>query len=247
MNADDFGFSKGVNLGILEGFLHGVLSSTSLMVNMPGFDHAVELMKQYSGILSVGIHLVTSVEYSVSKGLKTLTDEKDHFYHDANIIKNCDVEELKEEYEAQILKFLSTGFKPTHIDFHWCYFPNQIEAAIYLSKKYDIPMRAENKEMEKLLDIHHIKHNTNMQPEESFFKTNGSQSAELLISILQHCLEKQYEECGIIFHPAYIDQYLYDVSSYNSQRAKELSVITSSEVKQFIKENHIELINYKDL
>ena len=41
MNADDFGFSKGVNLAILEGFQHGILTSTSLMVNMPGFEHAV--------------------------------------------------------------------------------------------------------------------------------------------------------------------------------------------------------------
>ena len=41
MNADDFGFSRGVNLAILEGFQHGILTSTSLMVNMPGFEHAV--------------------------------------------------------------------------------------------------------------------------------------------------------------------------------------------------------------
>ena len=95
MNADDFGFSKGVNLGILEAFQRGVVSSTSLMVNMPGFDHAVELMKQYPE-LKVGIHLVTSVQYSILKGLKTVTDENGHFYHDHDKIEHCDLEELKQ-------------------------------------------------------------------------------------------------------------------------------------------------------
>jgi len=246
LNADDFGFSKGVNLGILEAFLGGTLSSTSLMVNMPGFNHAIDLMKQYP-ILNVGIHLVTSVEYSISKGLKTLTDEHDHFYHDFERIKNCDVEELKVEYEAQLQKFLATGFKPTHIDFHWCYFDNQIEAAIYLSKKYDIPLRTENKEMEALFEKHHIKHNINMQPEESFFKMDGSQSPELLISLLQKCLDEKLEECGIIFHPAYVDQTLYDLSSYHYQRAKELYSLTHPKVIQFIKEANFQLVSYKDL
>ena len=151
MNADDFGFSKGVNLGILEAFQRGVVSSTSLMVNMPGFDHAVELMKQYPE-LNVGIHLVTSVQYSILKGLKTVTDENGHFYHDHDKIKNCDLEELKQEYEAQLQKFLATGFTPTHIDFHWCYYPVQLEAAVYLGKKYNLPVRAETKEIEAWLE-----------------------------------------------------------------------------------------------
>ena len=63
-------------MAILEGFQHGILTSTSLMVNMSGFEHAVSLMKQYPDLLHVGIHLVT--KYSVVKGLKTLTDENDH-------------------------------------------------------------------------------------------------------------------------------------------------------------------------
>lgn len=48
------------------------MTSTSLMVNMPGFDHAVSLMKQYPDLLHVGIHLVTTAQYSIVKGLKTL-------------------------------------------------------------------------------------------------------------------------------------------------------------------------------
>ena len=41
LNADDFGYSYGVNYGIIESHLRGVLTSTTLMAGMPGFDHAV--------------------------------------------------------------------------------------------------------------------------------------------------------------------------------------------------------------
>ena len=81
---------------------------------MPGFDHAVSLMKQYPDLLHVGIHLVTTVQYSIVKGLKTLTDENDHFYRDPQIIEKSDQSELDLEYQAQMDKFLATGLHPDH-------------------------------------------------------------------------------------------------------------------------------------
>lgn len=156
MNADDFGFSKGVNLAILEGFQHGILTSTSLMVNMPGFEHAVSLMKQYPDLLHVGIHLVTTVQYSVVKGLKTLTDENDHFYRDPEIIEKSEQSELDKEYQAQMDKFLATGLRPDHIDFHVCMTPKQFKAAMKLAKKYHLPMRAQNQQIENILKEHGI-------------------------------------------------------------------------------------------
>ena len=244
MNADDFGFSKGVNLGILEAFQRGVVSSTSLMVNMPGFDHAVELMKQYPE-LNVGIHLVTSVQYSILKGLKTVTDENGHFYHDHDKIKNCDLEELKQEYEAQLQKFLATGFTPTHIDFHWCYYPVQLEAAVYLGKKYNLPVRAETKEIEAWLDEQGVIHNFNMQ--HNFYQMDASQTPEMLISQLQHCLDEGYESYSFELHPAYVDQPVLELSSYNIQRAKEFMVLTHPDVVKFFADNNIEKICFKDL
>lgn len=245
MNADDFGFSRGVNLGILEAFTRGVVSSTSLMVNMPGFDHAVELMKQYPQVLNVGIHLVTSVEYSILKGHQTVTDENGHFYHDHDKIKNCDLEELKQEYEAQLQKFLATGFRPTHIDFHWCYYPVQLEAAMYLSKKYNIPVRAENVEIEALFDKYDIKHNFNMQ--HGFYQWDGSQTPELLISILEDCLKDGKDSYSFELHPAYVDQDVLNLTSYTTQRCKEFYVLTHPEVIKFFEDHHIERISFKDL
>ena len=245
-NADDFGFSKGVNLGILEAFEKGVITSSSLMVNMPGFEHAVELMKQHPDLLQIGIHLVTSVGYSICDDLETLTDDNNRFYHNHDIIKNCNIEELKKEYEAQLLKFLSTGFTPTHIDFHWCFYPSQIEAAMYLSKKYNLPIRTENKDMEELFEKNHIRHNVNMI--QDFYNPDVTEiTPEKMISLLQNALDKQLDSCTFALHPAYVDQTLLDLSSYNIQRAKEFASITDQSVIDFINNYNFETISFKNV
>lgn len=55
INADDFGLSPGVNQGIAEAYQAGGISSTTVMVNMPGFTDAVRLASLHPG-LGVGLH-----------------------------------------------------------------------------------------------------------------------------------------------------------------------------------------------
>lgn len=242
MNADDFGFSKGVNLAILEGFQHGILTSTSLMVNMPGFEHAVSLMKQYSDLLHVGIHLVTTVQYSVVKGLKTLTDENDHFYRDPEIIEKSDQSELDKEYQAQMDKFLATGLKPDHIDFHVCTTPKQLKAAMKLAQKYHLPMRAQDQQIEGILKEHGIVYAPCHIPD---FYDHGT--VNTLLKLFEKALDEKREMIELALHPAYVDQTLLDLSSYHVQRAREFASLMNPEVATFIQQHDIELISFEDL
>src|SRR5205085_8509787 len=57
VNADDFGFTRGVNAGILRAFQGGILTSATLMANGDAFDEAAEMARAHPG-LGVGIHLV---------------------------------------------------------------------------------------------------------------------------------------------------------------------------------------------
>jgi predicted glycoside hydrolase/deacetylase ChbG (UPF0249 family) len=59
INADDFGFTQGVNRGIIEAFLYGVVTSTSMMVDSPWSRDAAVLARQYPN-LGVGLHFVAS-------------------------------------------------------------------------------------------------------------------------------------------------------------------------------------------
>lgn len=65
INADDFGLSPAVNRGIIEAYRMGGITSTSMMVNMPGFDEAVYLAKLLPG-LGVGLHFNLTYGYPVS-------------------------------------------------------------------------------------------------------------------------------------------------------------------------------------
>ncbi|HKS41295.1 MAG TPA: ChbG/HpnK family deacetylase, partial [Blastocatellia bacterium] len=42
VNADDFGFTRGVNLGIIRAFEEGILTSATIMANGDAFEDAIK-------------------------------------------------------------------------------------------------------------------------------------------------------------------------------------------------------------
>ena len=57
VNADDFGFTRDVNEGIVEAHRHGILTATTLRATGRAFDNAVRLAKE-TPALDIGCHLV---------------------------------------------------------------------------------------------------------------------------------------------------------------------------------------------
>ena len=57
VNADDFGMSAEANRAIVEAFENNVISSTTLMTNMPGFEEACELAHRRRLLGKIGLHL----------------------------------------------------------------------------------------------------------------------------------------------------------------------------------------------
>jgi predicted glycoside hydrolase/deacetylase ChbG (UPF0249 family) len=56
VNADDFGFSSGINRGIVECFERGIVTSASLMVDQPGAEEAAAYSRAHPE-LGVGLHI----------------------------------------------------------------------------------------------------------------------------------------------------------------------------------------------
>ena len=46
INSDDFGFSRCINKGIIEAFNEGLISTTTIMINMPCAENAINLWKE---------------------------------------------------------------------------------------------------------------------------------------------------------------------------------------------------------
>src|SRR5712672_1191198 len=70
VNADDFGMSAEVNRAIVEAFENNVISSTTLMANMPGFDEACELAHRHRLVSKIGLHLNLTSGYPLSSPIR---------------------------------------------------------------------------------------------------------------------------------------------------------------------------------
>lgn len=112
INADDFGFTRDVNAGIVHAHVHGVLTSATLMANGDAFEDAVRLARETPS-LDIGCHLVLVQGRSLitgkllPKGPQTLLVEL--------AMKRLDV---YAELRAQIEKIVAAGIRPSHLDTH---------------------------------------------------------------------------------------------------------------------------------
>jgi chitin disaccharide deacetylase len=99
VNADDFGASAGVNRGIVESHVEGVVTSASLMVTGRAVDEAVELASEHPA-LAIGLHWDVWGE-----------DEREFDLGDS-----CAV---VDELARQLASFHDLmGRSPTHVDSH---------------------------------------------------------------------------------------------------------------------------------
>ncbi|MGI8988604.1 MAG: carbohydrate deacetylase [Bryobacteraceae bacterium] len=128
VNADDFGFTRSVNEGIVEAHRNGILTAATLMANGPAFDHAVPLARE-NPTLDIGCHLVLvqgpSLPDSVPELLWRIARRKI---------------DVHAEMKRQIEKILGAGIVPTHLDTHkhTHLAPPVLKAVARLSKEFGI-------------------------------------------------------------------------------------------------------------
>jgi len=126
INADDFGQNEEVNEGIIKYLNEGFLTSASLLVNGAGFEQAIGFVKTHNNF-SAGIHLNLSDWKPVTRDLKsisTLINKDGCFIGPKGFRRKCLIflvsyKQVYIELENQILKFISYGVRPSHIDSHY--------------------------------------------------------------------------------------------------------------------------------
>lgn len=124
INADDFGFTAGVNRAIVKAHTEGVVTSATLMANGPAFDDARQLAKDLLK-LSIGCHvvLIDGEPLRPSERIPSLTqsnrfrDSLKSFAARA-IAGRLDAAEIACEATAQINKIQSGGITLSHFDTH---------------------------------------------------------------------------------------------------------------------------------
>lgn len=118
VNGDDFGASHGINLGVIEAHRKGILTSASMMVDMPGSAEAARLGMLHPS-LGVGLHVV----------LPPVAGSPDP----------------EPEVEKQLERFTDlTGQLPTHVDAHRNVHNDGrvLPAFLAVAERYGLPLRA---------------------------------------------------------------------------------------------------------
>ena len=127
VNADDFGFTSGINRAIVEAHTRGVVTSATLMANGQAFADATSRAKSVPQ-LSVGCHIVLIDGHPVLNPgrLRSLTagNSTPHFrdglvaFAARALAGRFDAEEIAAEATAQIRKIQAAGITVSHFDTH---------------------------------------------------------------------------------------------------------------------------------
>jgi predicted glycoside hydrolase/deacetylase ChbG (UPF0249 family) len=148
INADDFGLCQGVNDAVAEAHTTGVLTSTTIMANMPAVNDAIAIAKS-TPTLGVGIHLnvLQGKPLSADQSVELLVNESGQFKYSvaqlaAKALASMEIcKAIEAELDAQIASVIGKGLKPTHLDSHkhfhclpliWC-------IVCRLAEKFNVP------------------------------------------------------------------------------------------------------------
>ncbi|MGL5717489.1 MAG: chitin disaccharide deacetylase [Paraclostridium sp.] len=238
VNADDFGYCEGVNKGIVSAHKNGVVKSCTIMTGMPGFEQAVELLKE-NPELGCGVHMTLSCYKPVLDTHKTLVDENGYFFKriTADKSKEIDLDELYVEWCAQIEKAKNAGIEITHLDSHHHVHTLEIFRPVVekILQKYDLPIRGGFEyelDYAKIIPVIGSFYSKNVELE--YFEKNIDKLTE-------------YDVVDVMSHPAFVDAFLSKSTSYSVERTVEHEILTSPELIKFFEDNNIEITNYRNI
>ncbi|MGG0187480.1 chitin disaccharide deacetylase [Bacillus rhizoplanae] len=220
VNADDFGLTRGVNHGVIDAHVNGLVNSTTMMMNMPGVEHAVQLAKEYK-TLGVGVHLVLTAGKPLLSDVPSLVKEDGSFHSQSTIREGkINPDEVWREWTAQIEKFLSYGLIPTHLDSHHHVhaLPILHDVLERLAEKYHIPVRRfeQDRAVRPFSDV--FFHDFYADGVTDDYFTNLQERVQDGATV------------EIMVHPAYVDAELVKCSSYVMKRVEELRILTESKL-----------------
>jgi hopanoid biosynthesis associated protein HpnK len=125
VNADDFGYTRGVNAGIVRGFRDGIVTSATIMANGDAFEDAIECA-QANPKLGVGCHLVLVGGKCVApvRQVISLADSEGCLPSSLPALLSklstgsVRLQAIEAELRAQVERVIASGLRPTHFDSH---------------------------------------------------------------------------------------------------------------------------------
>ncbi|MEE8459718.1 MAG: ChbG/HpnK family deacetylase [Phycisphaerales bacterium] len=274
INADDFGLSPGVNRGILSAFRDGVVTSTTLLANMAGFDDAVAIARENPD-LPVGIHLSLIWGRPVSDPAKipTLVDRQGLLNRSASalgvraMLGRLSVDQVRIEFAGQVRKVLDAGLTPTHLDTHKHIhvLPGVADALVSVAGEFG---------------IHKVRLPRERSPRSRGCRCPASGNVKrAIIALLSHRAETQLcalkstdhfvgiadsacldtERLSLILrnlddgvtelmcHPGHVDDQMKRYVAHSTRREIELNALRDTEIRDYTESGSCRLMHFGDL
>jgi predicted glycoside hydrolase/deacetylase ChbG (UPF0249 family) len=252
VNADDFGFTRDVNQGIIEAHQNGVLTATTLMATGTAFDDAARLSKQHP-TLDIGCHLVLvgapPFPATVPQLVRAIALRRIRIY---------------EELAAQVRRILDAGLTPSHLDTHkhTHLLPPVLDAVARISEEFHIPwvrrpfdlplqpggsgwtnraMRMMSGRFRTALNRHRCRSTDWF----AGFRITGRYCAGDLVALIRSLPDGVTE---FMCHPGRCGEELrLAPTRLKDSREEELRALTAPEVREALRESGVQLVNFREL
>lgn len=274
VNADDFGRTRGVSGGIVRAHLDGIVTSTTVMMNLPGAAHDLQQAQPHTPRLGWGVHLNFTLGRPLlpPEWVRSLVDEHGRFHSQDSVMRHADqldLAELRSELKAQVAAFKNAaGRAPDHLDAHHFAHVHPRLFAVYLdlADEYHLPVRipfprdeAGLQQLPEILgglprdlvlpilraDIELLRDRALRTTDRCVLDFFGTGvSVERLLQFIETLPEGVTE---LMTHPGVADEQLRAESAYGTQREAELAALTDPRVLARIQQCGVDLITFADL
>jgi predicted glycoside hydrolase/deacetylase ChbG (UPF0249 family) len=269
VNADDYGRSAVVSSGIREAHLSGLVTTTTVMMNLPRAIDEIRRAREECPSLGIGVHLNLSIGPPCSpvEKVRSLLGPDDRFLDWTTIMQSpdrLDAVQIETELRAQVEAFLTTGASLDHLDSH-----NHIVALkpelwdIYLlladehgcGVRPSFPSDVPKEILGSIYPPYALDfasqgamgrlESTGVQYPDHFLASFFGPGATLknLLYLINN-LEPGVSE--LMCHPGHFDKKLLDESGYVREREEELTILTHPKVRKAIEQSDILLATYRD-
>ncbi len=268
VNADDYGRTPSVSRGICDAHLNGLVTTTTVMINLPGALEDVRRGMDCAPSLAYGVHLNLTCGKPLTPPdrVPTLIDANGVFHGKDLIFSNpemLNLAEVKIECKAQIERFFQTEAELDHLDSHHHFGIASPEIWILLTElavEYDCGVRTplpNDIREEDLFELYpadmidfsrtqaKVQLETLAIPHPDYFYASFFGNNAVLDHLIRLLEELPDGVSEIMCHPGYSDESLEQTSGYNRIREQELAALTDQSALSAISSGNIELHTYR--
>lgn len=262
VRADDFGYTKAYNEGVMEAVENGIITHLDIMLDTPGTVEALELAKEHPW-LSLGWHTHFWGRPVLDPSLvPSMVNEEGRFKwrsrENKHLIKTIDYHEAVAEYTAQMERCVRIYGKAVDTaDVRDDSPSEQAKKAVcerfgivynyYFQNRMGTATPLPIQEKYKSLNIHH---DALTEPQVGCLMKDIDKFEACYDPVkyfMSLDLEK-YKDAVVMLalHPGYLDSYILAESTCTIARVKDVEAICSPVLKEWVRSNHIELVNQRD-